>query len=157
MVITEPCSTLTTSDGYSLTAQGKRAIACIAGGGVLLRVDPTGQAFAYAQTLKSMFGCGGNGGGSPDRDYSSNPVDQLGNPLQQLGDLLDPSQGSSGSNQNSVGEIVNKFISPSQGSSGSNQNSVGEIVNKFISPSQGSSGSNQNPVENLIGDLFGNK
>ena len=128
--ISEPCDTLTTNGGYQLTPQGERAIACIAGGGILLRVDPTGQALAYAQSLKSTLGCGGNEGGFSDKDYSRNN-----NPLAQFGDL---------------------FVPPQDGS-GSNQNPLGDLADKFLSPSQGSSRSNQNPLENLMGDLFGNK
>jgi hypothetical protein len=65
-LISEPCDTLTTNGGYQLTPQGERAIACIAGGFLLL-ADPTGQAFNYGQKLKSMFGCGG---GSPDSNQN---------------------------------------------------------------------------------------
>ena len=129
--ISEPCDTLTTNGGYQLTPQGERAIACIAGGALLL-ADRTGQAFNYAQSLKSTLGCGGNGGGSSDIDYSNNPVDQLGNPLKQFGDLLDPSQGSSGSNQNPLGDLADKFLNPSQGSSGSNQNPLGDLADKLF-------------------------
>ncbi len=128
-LISEPCATLTTNGGYQLTPQGERALACIAGGGTLLLADPTGQAFNYAQSLKSTFGCGNSGGGSTDRDNSRNN-----NPLAQFGDLLD---------------------SPQDGS-GSNQNPFGNLVDKFLNPPQGGSGSNQNPFGNLMNDLFGN-
>jgi hypothetical protein len=61
----EPCETLTTPDGYTLTAEGKRVVGCIVGliGGsaALLLADPTGKALATAQELKlsNAIGCRG--------------------------------------------------------------------------------------------------
>ena len=34
-VITEPCSTLVTSDGYGLTGEGERVLYCVVGGAAL--------------------------------------------------------------------------------------------------------------------------
>ena len=41
-MIVEPCESLTTDGGYTLTQEGKRVVACILGAGVLLLTDPTG-------------------------------------------------------------------------------------------------------------------
>jgi hypothetical protein len=60
--IVEPCYTLTTPDGYTLTAEGERVIKCIAGGVVLLLVDPSGQTLAAAKALGPAVGCGSSGG-----------------------------------------------------------------------------------------------
>ena len=51
MLISEPFSTLTTNGGYQLTVEGERVIVCIAGGGALLLVDPTGSTLAAAKLL----------------------------------------------------------------------------------------------------------
>lgn len=61
-VVAEPCETLTTPDGYTLTPDGERVAKCIAGGGLLLLVDPSGQALAGAQTLGPAVGCGASTG-----------------------------------------------------------------------------------------------
>ena len=39
-VITEPCSTLTTPDGYTLTAEGERVLRCLAGGALVGLLAP---------------------------------------------------------------------------------------------------------------------
>jgi hypothetical protein len=39
-VITEPCSTLTTSDGYTLTPEGERVLRCLAGGALVGLLAP---------------------------------------------------------------------------------------------------------------------
>jgi hypothetical protein len=61
-VVAEPCETLTTPDGYTLTPDGQRVAKCIAGGGLLLLVDPSGQALAGAQALGPAVGCGASTG-----------------------------------------------------------------------------------------------
>jgi hypothetical protein len=89
-VIVEPCETLTTSGGYELTSEGQRVVGCILSAGVLLVADPTGVAFAKAQTLASTVGlCAGmtapltNPNNNPSSSSSTN------NPLNNLiGGLL---------------------------------------------------------------------
>lgn len=58
ILIAEPCTTLTTPDGYILTAEGNRVLRCIAGGTVLMILDPSGQTLAAAQALGPAVGCG---------------------------------------------------------------------------------------------------
>lgn len=60
-LIVESCSTLTTREGYMLTAEGERVIRCIGGGAVLLILDPSGQTLAAAQALGPAVGCGSGG------------------------------------------------------------------------------------------------
>lgn len=57
-LISEPCNILTTNNGYTLTPEGERVLGCIAGGGILLFIDPTGATLAAAQALGSATGCG---------------------------------------------------------------------------------------------------
>ena len=84
-IISEPCSSLTTNNGYTLTAEGERVVACLAGGGLLMLIDPTGQALEYAQSLQSTFGCGGNGGGSSyDDNFKSPPKNPPPNALEKF-------------------------------------------------------------------------
>ena len=59
LLITEPCHTLTTRDGYTLTSEGERVIRCLAAGGVLLLYDPSGNTLGAAQVLGPAVGCGG--------------------------------------------------------------------------------------------------
>ena len=87
-LITESCSSLTTNDGYQLTAEGERAVACIVGREAVMLANPSGEAFKYTQKLKSLGACGDSGEEeSSNRDYSRNN-----NHLDQSGDLSDPSQ-----------------------------------------------------------------
>ncbi len=60
--VAEPCETLTTPDGYTSTPEGQRVAKCIAGGGLLLLADPSGQALAGAQALGPAVGCGASTG-----------------------------------------------------------------------------------------------
>lgn len=55
-LITEPCSTLVTPDGYELTSEGQRVLFCVVGGGVLYLVDPA--AAETARQLGPLVGCG---------------------------------------------------------------------------------------------------
>jgi hypothetical protein len=71
-VVVEPCETLTTPDGYTLTPDGQRVVKCIAGGGLLLLADPTGQALAGAQALGPAVGCGSSSSSSSSSMPSSN-------------------------------------------------------------------------------------
>ncbi len=53
ILISEPCSTLTTNGGYTLTPEGERVLACI-GGGALALAQPE------IMALKSLAPCGSN-------------------------------------------------------------------------------------------------
>jgi len=55
--ITEPCNTLTTPDGYTLTSEGKRVVRCLGAGIILLVYDPTGKTLAAAPALGPAVGC----------------------------------------------------------------------------------------------------
>ena len=54
--VTEPCETLTSPDGYILTQEGKRVVACFLGAGVLLAYDKTGTALEAAQEIARTTG-----------------------------------------------------------------------------------------------------
>jgi hypothetical protein len=56
-VITEPCSTLTTSDGYTLTSEGERVLRCLAGGALVGILDPV--LLIEIRELGPAVGCGG--------------------------------------------------------------------------------------------------
>jgi hypothetical protein len=60
LFIVEPCNTLTSHDGYTLTKQGNKVLACFAGGAVGIasgRFD--------LLSLGLSIGCGGSSGSSP--------------------------------------------------------------------------------------------
>jgi len=63
-LITEPCETLTTPDGYSLTPLGERVLKCITGGTL--------------SVLTGSAGCGGNNGSSSSSSTSTQQSDQSG-------------------------------------------------------------------------------
>jgi hypothetical protein len=56
LLISEPCYTLITPDGYALTAEGERVIRCLAAGTILLLYDPTGTTLAVARQLGPAVG-----------------------------------------------------------------------------------------------------
>jgi hypothetical protein len=56
-VITEPCSTLTTPDGYSLTPEGQRVLSCLALGALVGILDP--ELLIQLRELGPAVGCGG--------------------------------------------------------------------------------------------------
>lgn len=57
--IIDSCESLTTPDGYFLTQDGNRVIACILGANVLLAYDPTGVTLGEAQGIAKTTGiCG---------------------------------------------------------------------------------------------------
>ena len=66
MAIAEPCSTLTTNGGYTLTPEGERVLACIGGGAAAILA---GQPELLA--LKNQVGCGTNSQGSSSPAFSS--------------------------------------------------------------------------------------
>ena len=59
MAIAEPCESLTTPGGYSLTPEGNRVLACVLGAGILLAYNPTGVTLGEAQAIAKKTGiCG---------------------------------------------------------------------------------------------------
>ena len=79
-VVAEPCETLTTPDGYTLTQEGQRVMGCFLGAGLLLAADPTGKALATATTLaQSSHLCGGIS--APPGSQKSDPLTNLMNNL----------------------------------------------------------------------------
>ena len=76
-LISEPCNTLTTNGGYELTAEGETVISCIAGGGTLLLIDPSGSTLAATKLLGSQVGCGGSSGQYSNNDPISGLVSNL--------------------------------------------------------------------------------
>jgi hypothetical protein len=85
MLITEPCETLTTPDGYTLTADGQHVLECI-GGETLATL--TGHTELLA--LKSAVGWSGNSNSSSysgtqsNRWGDTNNNDPLGNIISGL-------------------------------------------------------------------------
>lgn len=53
MAIAEPCSSLTTNGGYTLTPEGERVLACIGGGAAAVLAGQP-----QLLTLKNQVGCG---------------------------------------------------------------------------------------------------
>lgn len=56
-VITEPCSTLTSPDGYTLTAEGERVLRCLAGGALVGLLAP--ELLTQIRQLGPAVNCGG--------------------------------------------------------------------------------------------------
>jgi len=82
MAISEPCSTLTTHGGYTLTPEGERVLACLTGGAAAILA---GQPQLLA--LKNEVGCGTNSHGSSSSAFSSSSDsenDPLGNLIGSL-------------------------------------------------------------------------
>jgi plastocyanin len=78
-VIAEPCETLTSPDGYDLTPDGQRVLKCIAGGGLLLLADPSGNALREAQSLGPAVGCGASSSpGGPPESITTNSSAPIG-------------------------------------------------------------------------------
>lgn len=82
ILISEPCSTLTTNGGYTLTPEGERVLACL-GGGALALAQPE------LMALKSLAPCGSNystgSSFSHSNEYSNNQRDDpLGNMINGL-------------------------------------------------------------------------
>ncbi len=74
-VISEPCETLTTPDGYDLTPAGQRVVACVLGAGVLLAYDQSGATLAAAQEIANTTGICGN----PTTTSPTNPTSPTNN------------------------------------------------------------------------------
>lgn len=64
ILITEPCHTLTTNGGYTLTPQGEKVLACLGGGAASL-------AFPEILALKSVSGCGSSSSSSSSNSFSN--------------------------------------------------------------------------------------
>ena len=71
-LITEPCESLTSPDGYTLTPQGEHALACIGGGALTLLISQP-----ELLALRDAVGCGGNSG-SNSSSSTTTPSDQTG-------------------------------------------------------------------------------
>jgi hypothetical protein len=56
-VITEPCSTLTTADGFTLTPEGQRVLSCLAVGALVGILDPA--LLIQIRELGPAVGCAG--------------------------------------------------------------------------------------------------
>ena len=80
-VVAEPCETLTTPDGYTLTQEGQRVMGCFLGAGLLLAADPTGNTLLSVTTLaQSAHLCGGISA-PPSGVQKNTPLDNLVNNL----------------------------------------------------------------------------
>lgn len=78
ILISEPCSTLTTNGGYTLTPEGERVLSCL-GGGALALAQPE------LMALKSLAPCGNNqntGSSSSSSNMFSN--NQQGDPIGSI-------------------------------------------------------------------------
>jgi hypothetical protein len=76
IVVSEPCETLTTPDGYTLTQEGQRVMGCFLGAGLLLAADPTGKTLLSVTTLaQSAHLCGGIS--APSGTQKSDPLTNL--------------------------------------------------------------------------------
>ena len=73
--ISEPCETLTSSDGFTFTPRGQRVLACLGAGGVATLLAP--DVLASIKSLGPAVGCG------PDTGGESSPLGQ-GNPLDTM-------------------------------------------------------------------------
>lgn len=77
-LITEPCHTLTTNGGYTLTPEGEKVLACLGGGAVALAIPEL-------MTLKGVSGCGsGSSTGSSSSYSNSFSNDQNDNPITNV-------------------------------------------------------------------------
>jgi hypothetical protein len=76
LVVSEPCETLTSPDGYTLTQEGQRVMGCFLGAGLLLAADPTGKTLLTATTLaQSAHLCGGVS--APSDTQKTDPLTNL--------------------------------------------------------------------------------
>ncbi len=67
-LITEPCHTLTTNGGYTLTPEGERVLACLGGGAVALAAPELAPPLA---ALKDVSNCGSGSSTSSSNFYSN--------------------------------------------------------------------------------------
>lgn len=137
-VVSEPCETLTSPDGFTLTAKGQRVIGCFIGAAVLLAYDRTGTTLAAAQSIgKSAGVC--EGMGSPS---GSNPLTGV------LGGLTKSNPG----NSNPLTGILNGLSNgnPTNGNPGNNNPLTG-----ILTGLSNSNPSNSNPIGDALHGLFG--
>ncbi len=81
-LITEPCNTLTTNGGYTLTSEGQRVLACLGEGAVALVIP-------QLNTLKGASGCGSGSSSSSSSSYSSSVSNnQKDDPITNILDSL---------------------------------------------------------------------
>lgn len=85
-----------------MTAEGERVVGCIAGGGALLLVDPTGQALAAAKMLGSSVGCG------VSNQYSTD--DPIGGLVSGFLGSQNSRDNSYSNNENPIGNLLSNFL-----------------------------------------------
>jgi hypothetical protein len=73
--ISEPCETLTSPDGYTLTPQGGQVLRCIGVGAAATLLAP--EILASVKSLGPSVGCGSNTGGQPSPLGQGNPLDTM--------------------------------------------------------------------------------
>jgi hypothetical protein len=73
--ISEPCETLTSPDGFTLTSRGNRVIACLGVGGIATFLAP--EILASIKSLGPAVGCGSSTGGEPSPLGQGNPLDTI--------------------------------------------------------------------------------
>jgi hypothetical protein len=78
--IAEPCSTLTTNGGYTLTPEGERVLACIGGGAAAILAG-----IPQLLALKNEVGCGTGSQSSSSSAFSK----ESGSGSDPIGDLID--------------------------------------------------------------------
>ena len=69
--ISEPCGTLTSPDGFTLTPEGERVLRCIGGGAVVTLLAP--EVLASIRSLGPAVGCGASPGGQTSGSNPSAP------------------------------------------------------------------------------------
>lgn len=70
--ISEPCDSLTSPDGFTLTSRGHRVLACLGVGGIATILAP--EILASVRSLGPAVGCGSNTGGEPSPLGQGNPL-----------------------------------------------------------------------------------
>jgi hypothetical protein len=65
-LITEPCNTLTTNGGYTLTPEGERVLACLGGGALALAAPELAPAL---KGLKTVSNCGTSSSSSSSNSF----------------------------------------------------------------------------------------
>jgi hypothetical protein len=73
--ISEPCETLTSPDGYTLTAQGGQVLRCIGVGAAATLLAP--EILTSVRSLGPAVGCGSNTGGEPNSLGQGNTLDTM--------------------------------------------------------------------------------
>ena len=73
--LSEPCETLTSPDGFTLTSRGQRVLVCLGVGGVATYLAP--EILASIKSLGPAVGCGTNTGGEPSPLGQGNALDTM--------------------------------------------------------------------------------